>query len=232
MIDVSAIGSFVFVGTAAFTAANQLRVEQSGDDTLAQIDSDGDGEADWEVVIQNTTATDFTFEDFVGAGPPPITGGEAADNLPGTGGVDTILGLGGNDTIDGKAGNDSLNGGGGNDEITGGLGRDTLTGGTGADMFIYANADESPVDGMDTITDFTPGLDVIDISAITGGDLDYLGLNKAWDPEGGINQARAVTINATTTRLEFDLGRDGAIDFQILLANLQPASFDPFDLLY
>ncbi len=232
VIDVSVLGSFVFIGTAAFTAANQLRVEQSDADTLAQIDSDGDGDADWQVLIKNTTPANFTFADFIGAGPPPITGTNGPDSLLGTEGVDTILGLGGNDTIDGKAGNDSIDGGAGNDQIIGGLGRDTLTGGSGADTFIYTHADESPAGGADTITDFTPGLDVIDISAITGGDLDYLGLNKAWDPEGGTNQARAVTVNATTTRLEFDLGGDGTVDFQIILANLQPASFDAFDLLY
>lgn len=70
----------------------------------------------------------------------------------------TLTGGSGTDTLYGFGGNDVLNGGGGNDVLDGGTGDDTLTGGTGADRFVFhANG------GNDTITDFTPGTDVIDV---------------------------------------------------------------------
>ncbi len=52
----------------------------------------------------------------------------------------------------GFSGNDSLGGGGGNDVLNGGTGSDTLSGGAGDDVFRFRYGD-----GLDTITDFTPG---------------------------------------------------------------------------
>ena len=67
--------------------------------------------------------------------------------------VDTTLtGGSGDDVLYGHAGNDTLNGGGGNDYLNGGTGNDTLTGGSGDDRFYFRTGD-----GLDTITDFTPG---------------------------------------------------------------------------
>ncbi len=63
--------------------------------------------------------------------------------LTGGADADVLFGHGGNDTIDGKAGNDL---------IVGGTGNDTLTGGTGDDRFVFAAGD-----GVDVVTDFSPG---------------------------------------------------------------------------
>ena len=99
-----------------------------------------------------------------------IFGGEGDDRLDGGGGEDWILGGEGNDTLDGNTGNDSLmggegrdtlRGGEGDDWLSGGTGTDTLTGGAGADTFVYFAGH-----GSDTITDFTNGEDVIDLSAL------------------------------------------------------------------
>lgn len=54
-------------------------------------------------------------------------------------------------------------GGDGNDRITGGVGADLLTGGSGSDVFVFT----SLRDGGDVITDFTAGVDVIDLTALT-----------------------------------------------------------------
>jgi len=64
--------------------------------------------------------------------------------------------------IDGTGGRDSLTGSAGDDRIHGGPGADTLTGGAGVDTFAYA----SLRDGIDTITDFTPGSDRLDLAAL------------------------------------------------------------------
>jgi Ca2+-binding RTX toxin-like protein len=70
-----------------------------------------------------------------------------------------LLGSTGNDTLIGGAGNNRLVGSGGNDRLSGGAGTDTLTGGAGADAFVV----NGPADGVDRITDFTPGTDFMEI---------------------------------------------------------------------
>lgn len=62
----------------------------------------------------------------------------------------------------GTAGRDTLVGTNGNDTITGGASADTLTGGAGADTFVYTNTR----DAGDTITDFTPYADTLNLSAL------------------------------------------------------------------
>lgn len=64
--------------------------------------------------------------------------------------------------VSGSAGRDALQGSAGDDRIEGGIGADVLTGGAGRDRFIYT----SLRDAGDTITDFVPGEDVIDLSAL------------------------------------------------------------------
>lgn len=62
----------------------------------------------------------------------------------------------------GSSQRDNLRGTPGDDVLTGGLGADTLTGLAGRDTFVYL----SLRDGVDTITDFVPGEDQLDISAL------------------------------------------------------------------
>jgi Ca2+-binding RTX toxin-like protein len=64
-------------------------------------------------------------------------------------------------TLTGSGFADRLTGGAGDDTITGGAGNDKLAGGAGADTFAFA----APGDGIDIITDFTVGQDVLQISA-------------------------------------------------------------------
>ena len=65
-------------------------------------------------------------------------------------------------TLNGTAGRDVIVGTNGDDVITGGIGADTLTGGLGNDIFVYT----SMRDAGDTITDFTPSADRLDLSAL------------------------------------------------------------------
>ena len=94
----------------------------------------------------------------------PLTGGTGNDLLTGGSGHDLILG---------GAGADTLYGGAGNDIIVDGAGRDVLYGGAGADLFVLV-ADDT----MDTIRDFQPGIDRIDLSAWTGF-RDFIGVTFA-----------------------------------------------------
>lgn len=115
--------------------------------------------------------------------PAVITGTDQADSLYGTVANDVIKGLDGADTIRGGAGNDAL---------TGNAGRDALYGGAGNDSFIYSAISDSYRDydsggltATDTIYDFTPGEDKIDVSA-----LGFLGLGD------GDNHTLYMTLNA------------------------------------
>ena len=90
-------------------------------------------------------------------------------NVIGSDNNDIIKGTANADTLDGGAGNDYLTGNAGNDIITGGGGIDTLTGSAGIDTFTYAAATDSVAGAFDTITDFTSGTDIVDLSAVLGG---------------------------------------------------------------
>jgi len=91
------------------------------------------------------------------------------DRLFGDRGRDTLLGAAGDDLLKGGKGYDTLNGGAGDDVLRGGKGRDTLTGGAGADVFVFGNAQK---EGVDKITDFEDGVDVLRIKGSSFGALD------------------------------------------------------------
>ena len=96
-------------------------------------------------------------------GDDSVDGGAGDDIVLGGAGNDTLAGGEGNDTLVGGSGDDSVDGGAGNDIIDGGGGNDSLTGGADADTFVFGTSH-----GNDTITDFTDGEDMIDLSALTG----------------------------------------------------------------
>lgn len=93
-----------------------------------------------------------------------LEGGGGNDLLSGGLNADTLIGGDGNDVLGGGQGVDSMDGGDGNDSLSGGLGSDTMTGGIGADRFTFKNQVVG-VNNVDTLIDFTPGTDLIELSA-------------------------------------------------------------------
>ena len=129
-----------------------------------------------------------------GAGGPTISGTQSADQIEGTAQGETIDGLDGDDRLRGREGDDIVNGGAGNDRVRGDEGNDTVNGGDGHDRVIGDLGDDvlnggSGVDRyhgglgsdifvfeadgvIDKISDFEDGVDLIDVSAFAGLDLD------------------------------------------------------------
>lgn len=104
-----------------------------------------------------------------------LTGSVFRDQISGANKIsigDVIDGRGGNDLIVGKVGDDVLNGGDGNDRLFGNSGADTFNGGLGNDVMTGQQGidtyefDMAP--GRDSITDFTTGEDILDVSGFFG----------------------------------------------------------------
>ncbi|MBL6431123.1 MAG: type I secretion C-terminal target domain-containing protein [Alphaproteobacteria bacterium] len=110
-----------------------------------------------------------------------------------------MRGLGGNDRLLGLEGDDTLEGGDGADVLAGGPGFDTLTGGAQADTFVM-----SDFDGVDTITDFMPGEDRLDVSALLqayftpGAEADFVSVRQ----DGG-NTIVSVDADGSGTAADF-----------------------------
>lgn len=111
-----------------------------------------------------------------------VFGSEGNDTILGSSGKDTLIGgIGtGNDSLDGGVGNDELIGRDGNDTLVGGSSGDTLDGGIGDDLIAGGDNDDIFVltteGGIDTITDFGNGNDVLGISEeISFSDLSFSG---------------------------------------------------------
>ena len=133
---------------------------------LARIlfDSVDVGAAEW-TVDETIRGTDFGNLIFGGFGNDIVDGGAGNDKLFGEAGNDFMKGGGSNDVVDGGTGDDTLLGGGGNDRLAGAQGLDTLTGNLGSDTFVL----KSTFANRDTITDFNPVDDTLEISAAEFG---------------------------------------------------------------
>lgn len=156
----------------------------------------------------------------LGGGGDSFTGWRGADAVSGGDSRDTLRGGGGNDSLRGDAGDDNLSGGAGNDTLTGGSGADRLTGGTGADRFVFATRSET-VSGShhDVVTDFTSGLDRIDLGAIDA--VSTRAGNQAFDFIGGAAFDRhAGELRFSGGTLQGDVNGDGRADFSIRLAGV------------
>ncbi|MBE8968757.1 hypothetical protein IQ277_21805 [Nostocales cyanobacterium LEGE 12452] len=82
-------------------------------------------------------------------------------DIYGTSGNDYLTGAEEKNTIYGYEGDDVLIGGSDKDYLVGGGGNDTLTGGSGKDTFVLYYSDG----GIDTVTDYIPGTDEIQLTS-------------------------------------------------------------------
>lgn len=157
----------------------------------------------------------------LGRGADEGWGDQGRDRLFGGSGNDKLFGGGGADRLFGQLGRDRLAGGPGPDLMAGGPGPDILTGGGGDDIFRYLSASDSrPGSSADLITDFRPGSDHLDLSAL---DLRYVGRQDfsddhqvRWERGGG------------ETRVFVDIDGDGVADMLIRLDGMLRLDGDDF----
>ena len=200
--------SYVFNGSSG-------RLDQAI--TSATLSAKVSGASHWHIDADESVAQDYNLEFKQPAcstcEPDPYDGSvpdRASDHDP------VLVGLSLWKTINGTGGRDTLVGSAGDDIITGGAGADTLTGGAGTNVFVYTDLR----DAGDTITDFVPGKDLLDLRAL----LAAIGWHGS-DPvaEGYV---RFVAVSGgTSVQIDSD-GPGSAAVFRALLtlSGVSPAS--------
>jgi len=159
-------GSYTVTGNASDNVITAL----IDDGSATFVFNGGDG---------HDTLNGAAFSDTLngGVGRDVLNGGSGDDSLLGGGSNDIITGGDGNDYLDGGNSSDKLFGNAGRDTLHGGASNDTLTGAGGRDVFLF-DADLA-ANGIDTITDFLVGTDLVYVAVAVSG-LGYTGyLNAA-----------------------------------------------------
>ncbi|MEM9063041.1 MAG: hypothetical protein AAGD13_21475 [Pseudomonadota bacterium] len=166
-----------------------------GDDLYFAFDPDttivelaGEGTDRVNTSVDLTLAPNIEIGVATGAGDIDITGNALINQLFGNADANVLNGMGANDRIDGRAGTDT---------IVGGTGNDFLIGGADADLFVFA-----PGAGIDRISDFEIGTDLIDLIAtdLRFGDLAISQIGAATHIVYGTD--RIVLDNTTATAID------------------------------
>ncbi|WP_271614724.1 DUF5801 repeats-in-toxin domain-containing protein [Bradyrhizobium sp. CCBAU 51627] len=157
-----------------------------------------------------------------GAGNDTVNGTGQADILQGGSDNDAIKGNDGDVTTHGGSGSDAVVGTKGNDTIIGGSVADQLTGGTGNDRFAHLSATDSKAGQFGTVTDFNPGSDRIELTALGALGFVLLALNSAstsvpahtiaWLHDSAANET-IVYVNPTDQSLR--IGSSGLLEFHL-----------------
>lgn len=174
------------------------------------------GAAYWHIDADEAVAQDYNLENKQPAcatcAPDPFDGSlpfRASDHDPALLGVNLykrITGTGGRDTLLGTPGDDIL---------LGGAGADNLSGAGGSNIFVY----QSMRDAGDTITDFVPGADRLDLRQLLAN-LGWTGVDPV--AEGWL---RLVSLRGSTL-VQVDVDGPGPNAFRslLILADVAPAS--------
>ncbi len=149
-------------------------VEEYADTFVFEADHGNDTVKDFDTALDKIDLTAFTtsitWEQVQAAmssieddpNTPETESGTIIDLSAFGGGTITLEGIASTDLTADMFVLDDFVGGDGDDTIEGGDTDDTMTGGTGADIFVFV-----PGHGNDTVTDFTDGEDMIDLSAFS-----------------------------------------------------------------
>ena len=187
----------------------------TGDDTVSGgADNDTIRAGSGNDELKGDAGSDFLF------------GGNDNDELFGGDDNDFLRGGNGNDLLEGGGATDDMRGGSGDDTLYGGAGLDRLYGGSGADVFDYQDATDSTTGGVDTIFDFTQGLDLLSFESFVG---DFTFVDTAAFAGGGTKSIRYIDT-ALGTSVRADVDGDGVEDMSITVRNLDVMTADDFIL--
>jgi serralysin len=209
---VSSVGDTLIGGTG-----DDVYAINSAAHSVIELAGEGVDQAQVSIAFYTlpTNVENYQSMTFVGS-----TGiGNALDNIfegNQISGDDVFFGLGGNDTLIANAGNDAL---------YGGNGSDILSGGNGNDRFFYEGGET----GVDTITDFTVGTDLIYLRRAG------FGATATIDFVAGTGTLAATSANSTlfyhsdTRMISFDAdgtGAGAAVDIATLSASTTLSASD------
>jgi predicted extracellular nuclease len=177
----------------------------------------------WHINADETVLADYNLEykapllcnGSIACSPDPysVSPYRSSDHDP------VVVGLNLYKTFYGAASRGALVGSAGDDLLIGGPGANTMTGGAGRNVFVY----QSMRDAGDTITDFVPGKDRIDLTAL----LASIGASAASASANGVVK---LVANGAHTWLQIDA--DGSAGPQAVrtlatLLNVSPAQISP-----
>jgi Ca2+-binding RTX toxin-like protein len=126
----------------------------------------------------------------------------------------TLVGSAFTDTLKGGTGIDEIVGGSGDDLIFGNTGNDILTGNDGNDIFVF-NSSPNKSHNVDTITDFAPGVDKLEVSKSVFKAFNSTGNlnNDAFNSGAGVSSASdsndRFIYNSSTGALYYDADGNG-----------------------
>ena len=178
------------------------------------------GTVHWHIDADESVAQDYNVEfkqpACAACAPDPFDATlpfRASDHDP------VLVGLALFKNLIGGAGRDTIVGSPGDDVIIGGAGADTLTGGAGVNVFVYG----SMRDAGDTVTDFVPGKDFLDLRTLLAG-LGYTGADPVAD-----GWVRFVAVaGGTSLQIDTDGPANGAVFRPLLtLSNVAPSGLNP-----
>jgi Ca2+-binding RTX toxin-like protein len=181
---------------------------------------------------------------YGGGGGDTVWGGGGDDRLIGDqgsshySGADMLFGEAGNDYLDGGGRNDTLSGGTGADILIGGGGADKIEGGAGADKLVYRSTSDSKEGwngGVDLITDFAQGEDIMDLSLIdaneaVAGDQAFSFLDEPGTYSGDWSGLIWTKIENGVTTVYASTNADDLPEMQISLAGTYQLAADDFIL--
>ena len=152
------LGTDVFkVGTAAADHNDHIIYNQTTGEIF--YDADGNGSIAQVLFAKVKPGTVLSNKDFTTV----ASATQAPAPTAPSGGTSAPTPAPAGQTLTGTSSADNLTGSAGNDKIYGKAGNDVLTGGAGADTFVFDTALGSS--NVDTIKDFTPGVDKIELSS-------------------------------------------------------------------
>jgi hypothetical protein len=182
---------------------NDLVYAGSGDDYV--LAGSGDD------VVYADSGNDYVS---AGDGNDLVYGGTGDDRLYGDDGNDVLYGGPGNDVIKGEGGNDFMHGGDGQDELYSRGGNDFMVGGADTDYFIIRPTGTVE---YNVIIDFTPGVDVIDLT--------HPGIQIA-DFADLLNHCSQTTQGVRISLPTNNWGNDTLLLIGVTIGDLDPLDFD------